>query len=199
MLSLHKLSAILAGSLLIGIGVNFFLMPFEVLDGGVIGIALIVNYLFGARVGLVIFLCSLPIFALAWMYYRSILYNSVQGMLISSLLIDLLEPYRYYFDYYAKLSPFTSAVLGGCIVGTGIGIMLRFETSTGGTDLLAQYLSRLVRINPGILIFLIDGVVVSLGGLLLSAETLLLSLVTITAGGIATGLLTMGHHGPLAH
>ncbi|TVY10928.1 YitT family protein [Paenibacillus cremeus] len=188
---LPKITAIVAGSLLISIGINFFLMPFRVLDGGLIGIALIINYLFGTKVGLVMFLCSIPIFVLAWMYYRDILYNSLHGLWISSLIIDLLEPYHYYFVYYVELAPFTSSALGGVLIGTGIGIMLRFETSTGGTDLLAQFLSKLVPINVGILIFLLDGIIVSLGGLLLSRETLLLSIVTISAGGIATSLCTL--------
>lgn len=191
MLSLYKITAIFLGSLLIGIGINFFLAPFKVLDGGVIGIALIINYLFGIKVGLVMFLCSIPIFMLAWFYYRDILYNSVYGLLISSLVIDLLEPFRYHFLYYIELTAFSSSVMGGFIIGTGIGIMLRYETSTGGTDLLAQFLSKLVAVNVGVLVFVLDGIIVCLGGLLLSAETFLLSILTIIAGGVATSLCTM--------
>jgi uncharacterized membrane-anchored protein YitT (DUF2179 family) len=188
--ALHKLAAILIGSLLIAVGINFFLMPFKVLDGGVIGIALIINYLFGVKVGLVMFLCSIPIFALAWFHHRSMLFDSVQGLICSTFAIDLLEPYHYYFLYYFEFAPFTSSVFGGFLVGTGIGIMLRFKTSTGGTDLLAQFMTRLVSVNVGILVFAIDAIVISMGGLLISAETFLLSIVTITAGGIATSLVT---------
>lgn len=189
MLSFQKLNAIIWGSLLISIGINFFLIPVQVLDGGLIGIALILKYLLGVRVGLVIFLSSIPIFIFAWFYYRGILNNSVYGLLISSIIIDLLVPLRIYFLHYVNLTPFISSMLGGLIVGSGIGLMLRFETSTGGTDLLAQYLSKLISVNVGILIFIIDGIVITLGGLLLSAETFLLSLVTVTSGGIATGII----------
>jgi uncharacterized membrane-anchored protein YitT (DUF2179 family) len=69
--------------------------------------------------------------------------------------------------------------------------MLRYETSTGGTDLLAQYLSLIVSLNVGVLIFIIDGIIICLGGLLLSAETFVLSILTITAGGVATTLCTI--------
>lgn len=187
----QKIVAIMTGSLLIAMGVNCFLMPFKVLDGGIIGIALIINYLFEAKVGLMIILCSIPIFALAWVYYRELVYNSLHGMLLSSYLIDILEPFHYYFLYYVNLTPVSSSVIGGLVVGAGIGIMLRFDTSTGGTDLLAQFLSRYVSFNVGIIIFITDAVIVSLGGLLISVETFVLSVITITVGGVATTLCTL--------
>jgi uncharacterized membrane-anchored protein YitT (DUF2179 family) len=187
----YKFIAVLLGCLLIAIGINFFLMPFKVLDGGVIGIALIINYLFGLRVGLIMFLCSIPIFTLAWFYYRDMFYNSIYGLVISSLVIDLLQPFHYHYLYYVELTPFSSSVIGGFIIGTGIGIMLRYETSTGGTDLIAQFLSKSVTFNVGILVFVIDVIIISFGGLLLSTETFLLSILTITAGGVATSLCTL--------
>ncbi|SDN93993.1 Uncharacterised 5xTM membrane BCR, YitT family COG1284 [Paenibacillus sp. yr247] len=189
--SINKIIAILLGNLFIAIGINFFLMPFKVLDGGVIGIALIINYLSGVKVGLIMILSSIPIFTLAWFYYRDIFYNSVYGLITSSLFIDILEPFQDRFLHYIELTPFSSSVIGGFIVGTGIGIMLRYETSTGGTDLLAQFLSKLVIINVGVFIFVIDGIIICIGGLLLSAETFVLSILTITAGGVATGLCSM--------
>jgi uncharacterized membrane-anchored protein YitT (DUF2179 family) len=102
-----------------------------------------------------------------------------------------LESLHGLFFHYVKFTPFSSAIIGGFIIGSGIWIMLRHETSTGGTDLLAQYLSKRMSLNMGVVIFIIDGIIISLGGLLLSLETFLLSILTITAGGVATGLWTL--------
>jgi len=55
---------ILLGSLLVAAGTNFFLVPYKILDGGIIGIALIINYLFDAKIGVAVILCSFPIFRL---------------------------------------------------------------------------------------------------------------------------------------
>lgn len=188
---LARIAAIIAGSLLIAIGIHFFLMPFKLLDGGMIGVALILNYLFGAKVGLTIIVCSIPIFALAWFRARALFYLSLHGMLVSSFVIDLMEPYHYYFMYYIELGPLSSALIGGLLIGTGFGVMLRNGSSTGGMDLLAQMIADTVPVNVGALIFIIDGVIVCLGGLLLSAETFVLSIVSIAAGGVATALCTM--------
>ncbi len=193
MVSLRKIGAIVIGSVLIAIGINFFLVPLGVLDGGIIGISLIINYLFHIKIGLVMIVCSLPIFTLAWFYNRDMLYYSISGLLCSSYLIDLLEPYQYYFTYYLEWTAFTRAVLGGFIIGTGMGIMLRFESSTGGTDLLAHFMTKLIPLNVGIVILLIDLLIISVGDYLLPDETLFLSFMTITAGGLATSLCTLNH------
>ena len=146
-------AAIILGSLLISVGINFFLMPFQILDGGLIGIALIINYLFGIKVGFIMFLCSIPIFILVWFHHSEMFYNSIFGLFFSSFVIDFLGQYRTHFLDYVDLTPFSSSLIGGFIVGTGIGIMLRYETSTGGTDLLAQYFLKWVSLNVGIIIF----------------------------------------------
>lgn len=68
--------------------------------------------------------------------------------------------------------------------------MLRYETSTGGTDLLAQFLADIFRMNVGVIIFIIDAIVICIGGLLISKDTFLFSVVTITFVGLTTSLCT---------
>ncbi|WP_375790226.1 YitT family protein [Paenibacillus agricola] len=191
MLTLPKFTAIVVGSILIAIGINFFLVPHRVLDGGVIGISLIINYLFDAKIGLVIIACSIPIFIVAWFHNRPIFYDSLAGMIISSLIIDFLAPFQYYFLYYVELTSISSAIIGGMIAGTGFGVMLRYETSTGGIDLLAQFLSKYISVNVGIILFVMDALIIGVGVLLLSGDTLMLSVLTIIAGGVATGLCNL--------
>ena len=174
------------GSILLSIGINIFLTPYKVLDGGIIGIGLILHYLLGLKAGLMIIFLSIPIFFIAWIYYRKYFYNSLHGMLVSSFFIDLMKP----FSGVIHLAPIISSLIGGILVGLGIGLMLRIGTSTGGTDLLAQFLFEKTGINVGILIFFIDAVVILLGGLLISSETFLLSCVTILAVGLTTTFIS---------
>ncbi|WP_277585146.1 YitT family protein [Psychrobacillus antarcticus] len=176
---------IVVGSIFIALGINLFLIPYKVLDGGIIGIALIINYLWALKPGLMIILFSIPIFIIAWFNYREYFYNSLHGMIISSFLIDLLQPMVGFIHIVAIYS----SILGGVFIGFGIGLMLRFKTSTGGTDLVAQLLSVKTGVNVGILIFIIDSIVVLLGGFLLSTGTLVLSIITIFFVGVTTSLL----------
>lgn len=122
---------IFIGSVLVAIGVNVFLVPFGLLDGGALGISLIFHYALGVKVGLTFLLVSIPIFMLAWKYYRSFFYNGIHGMLLSSLIIDLLYPLQMIGREFVTV-PLVSAISGGIVIGAGIGIMLRLDISLGG-------------------------------------------------------------------
>lgn len=106
-------------------------------------------------------------------------------MLVSSFFIDLLAPLQHQFN----MPIVYSAIIGGLIVGLGIGIMLKKETSTGGTDLLAQFIAKLTSLNVGILILIIDGLVVLSGMNTVGKEAFLFSILTILCVGIATSII----------
>ncbi|MMZ58959.1 hypothetical protein D1872_209590 [compost metagenome] len=183
----HKFFATLLGSMLIGIGMNGFLVPFEMLDGGMMGIGLLVKYILGFKAGFAIIVLSIPLYIIAWKYYRNYFYNSLQGMLISSVFIDLFAGLEDEFT----LPALYSSIIGGILIGFGIGIMLRYNVSTGGTDLLAQFLSDTTSLNVGILIFLIDATVILVASQFISQNALVLSAITVTVVGICTGLCTL--------
>ena len=185
---MKKTVTILIGSLLIAIGINFFLVPHKLLEGGAVGISLVFHYLFDVKVGLTYLLISIPVFIIAWFFYRSFFYNGIHGMLFSSLIIDFLYPLHYIGENMA-LSTIISAALGGVFIGTGVGIMFLLDISDGGIDLLAQMLSRKLKLNPGAVIFGFDIVIVSIGSMLLTSTDLLSSYVTVFFVGITTSYI----------
>lgn len=184
-----KTISILFGSILLSVGVNFFLKPYELLDGGVIGLGLIMNYLFNVKTGLAILSFSIPIFLLAFFFNRTYFINSIHGLLISSFMIDFLAVSTETV-FEMNQNPIISSIVGGIFIGSGIGIMLRYETSTGGTDLLAQFLSKLFHFNVGIIIFIIDAIVICIGAIFLTSEHVFLSVITIVFVGIFTTFFT---------
>lgn len=184
---LKKIVAVLIGSIMVGVGVNGFLVPNHLIDGGMIGIGLIMKYIWGFETGLTIICLSIPLYIFAFLHFRHYFYNSLHGLLLSSFFIDILSPMRHSFQYPSLIS----AMIGGFFVGSGIGIMLRYDTSTGGTDLLAQFISKILSLNVGVIIFLIDGVVIIIGSKTIGLNSTLYSAITILFVGIATSLLTI--------
>lgn len=178
LLFMKQVMMILVGSVLIGLGVNIFLVPFELLDGGALGISLIIHYVKDVRVGLTLILVSIPIFTLAFFCYRSFFYKGIHGMLFSSLMIDMLSPFQV-FAQKLELPVIGSAAIGGIIIGIGVGTMLRLDISIGGTDLLAQMVAKRLKINTGYMIFFNDILIVSIGSLILLSNSILLSYTTV--------------------
>lgn len=188
MIFLCKFISILIGSFFIAVGINFFLVPSELLDGGAIGIGLVSHYVTGVQVGLVIILINIPIFIFSWFYNRSFFYNSLHGMLFSSFMIDLFYPLHAIGEQFNI--PVVFAILGGITVGLGIGCMLWFNTSVGGTDLLGLMFARHRNLNPGVIIFIIDFLIVSIGSMIISDGSIFLSCLTVTCVGITTSLVS---------
>jgi uncharacterized membrane-anchored protein YitT (DUF2179 family) len=182
---LQKISAALIGSFLLGTGINGFLAPYHLLDGGIIGIALIIHYFLDYPTGLCILVLSAPLYLYAWKYEKKYFYNSLNGLLLSSLFIDWLSPLQHQID----VPIYFSAILGGMSVGIGIGLMLRYETSTGGTDLIAQILAKWTSWNVGFLIFAIDSIVVLLGMGTVGLTSFMFSLVLISVVGVTTSIM----------
>jgi uncharacterized membrane-anchored protein YitT (DUF2179 family) len=178
----QKLMATLVGSLLVGIGVNGFLVPNHLIDGGILGIALILHYFFHFQTGMTMVALSVPICVFATMNEKGYFFSSLQGLLLSSLFIDLLVPLRNQFF----VSPLGSALIGGVIIGLGIGLMLRYKTSTGGTDLLAKIISARFSLNLAFVIIFLDGLIVLAGFTVLELDSFLYSCVAITIVGLTT-------------
>lgn len=189
---LYKSLIILLGSVLVSIGINFFLVPFHLLDGGGIGIGLIIHYLLDVKVGLAIMCISLPIFLVAWVYYRTYFYNGIHGLLFSSVVIDFLYPLHIAGEKMIT-NEIAGAVCGGIFVGMGIGLMLKFDTSIGGTDLLAQMIAKFLRINPGLSILTFDFFVISAGSIIVDSVSFFHSCITVISVGITTTLILRKH------
>lgn len=179
------MSAILIGSLLLSIGINGFLVPHHLLDGGITGLALIIHYYSGFPTGFSMFLLSIPLSVYSWFRERDYFYNSFIGLIVASVFIDWLAPLRTQFSP----SIFSSVFFGGIMIGVGVGLMLRYKTSTGGTDLLAQFISQASSLNIGLVITLIDGLIVASAMNVLGFKVFLFSTLTILIISFMTSLI----------
>lgn len=183
---LQKGVAILTGSVLLGIGVNLFLVPHSLMDGGMIGIGLLATYYMQMPPGLVMILVSIPVYVIVFFYDRRLFFHSFHGMLISAFFIDILSDMRGWNLWSTSFS----AVTGGVLIGMGIGLMLAYETNTGGTDLLAQFLARRYKLRVALLIFLIDGLIVLSSIQTIGIERMIFSLLTIVAVAATTHMFS---------
>lgn len=141
------------------IGVSLFLLPNKLSAGGVSGLATIIYYVFNFSMGTTIVLINVPIFLFA--FYRlgkQVFINSIIGTISLSIFIDLFDKYE----------PITSngllaCIYGGILIGIGTGIVLRANSSTGGSDLFSQIIKSYNSSIPmGTIIIIIDIIVVSL-------------------------------------
>ncbi|MGM7721248.1 YitT family protein [Metabacillus sp. Hm71] len=184
---MKKFAVLLFSSVCIGIGVNMFIIPIHLINGRIFGISLLIKYIWGIKIGHVMIMINTPIYLLSLKYDKTYFINALLGLAFTSTIIDLLIP----LNGLVHLPILTSAIIGGVIIGIGVGTMLRFHISPGGVDLLALLISKSRGINPGVVIFIIDSLIILAGIFVLRDLKLIYSFITISCVGLCVGLLNM--------
>ena len=147
------------GAFVIAVAVSLFLLPNKLSSGGVAGIATITYYLLTVPMGISMLLINVPLFLMSiFKIGKTFFVKSIIGTVTLSLFIDILD----------KVTPLTTdkflaCIYGGILMGVGTAILLKVNSSTGGTDLFS-YIAKIYKptIKVGEIIFLIDIVIVAL-------------------------------------
>jgi len=129
---------ILVGSVLDAAGISFLMYRNGIIMGGVMGVSMIFNHLLTTPVGLVTIALNIPLFILAWKRVGpSFLIGSVMGLVLSSVILDLLELVP---PITLTTNPLLAGLFGGVITGLGQGLIYSAGGSTGGIDIVAKVL-----------------------------------------------------------
>ncbi len=147
------------GAVTMAIGTSLFLLPNQLSTGGFSGIATILYYFLNIPMGATILALNIPLFIIAiYKLGKSFCAKSILGTTTFSIAIDILD----------KLSPLTqdrllACIYGGIIIGLGTSIILKSNSSTGGSDLLS-FIVRTYKpsIRMSRMITIIDTIIVTL-------------------------------------
>ena len=155
--------ATIAGSALFAFGFAAFLMPNALNAGGISGLAqILVELTEIGTVGIVSIVINLPLFILSGLKIgRKFFAGSLVGMIVSSVLIDLLDAVE-----FPTVEPLVAVLYGGVLCGLGLGMVFVCGASTGGSDILVRLLKLHWRNVPiGQISMTFDFVVVALTGI----------------------------------
>ena len=168
---------IISGAALGGIAFNVFLMPHKLLSGGVSGIALILNYIFGFNPGVLVFVFNIPIFLAGYKFVdKEFIILSLIGMTAFSVFIDMFSFLKniVYID-----DVLLSCLYGGVLNGIGMGIVFRNRASQGGVDIVAVIFKKYFSINLGTTSLMINIAVVALGSYFYGIKLAMYTLVSM--------------------
>ena len=178
------------GAAIAAVGINIFLFPYKIAPGGITGLATIINYMIDGflPLGVLILLLNLPLFIvgiikLGWKFMLRTLYGTV----IMSVIIDLTAPFltgiANVYLRTQEIDLLLFAFFGGLILGAGMGIIFRFNATTGGTDLIAELVKRSgLNLTMGQALFIFDAIIVVMAGIYF--QSLVLALYVLYLGCI---------------
>ncbi|MFJ5791092.1 MULTISPECIES: YitT family protein [unclassified Lysinibacillus] len=146
---------VIVGAAVVAIGFNVFLLPNQVASGGVSGISTILHGLFGWNPGLVQYAFNIPLFLAGVLILgKKFGVKSFVGTITLPFIVLLTNNWEPWTD-----NPLLGALFGGIVVGLGIGLVFKGNASTGGTDLLAQIITKYTGFSLGTSVLLIDGII----------------------------------------
>lgn len=156
---LKEMLETILGALIMAAGVSLFLLPNQLSSGGIAGVATIFYYLLNIPMGTVIIAINIPLFLFSMYKVGKMFFlKSTLGTVAMSVFIDLLD----------KIEPLTNdrflaCIYGGILLGLGTTLLLKAESSTGGSDLIS-YIAKKYKptVRSGNIIVIIDIIIIAL-------------------------------------
>nr|MBQ4453429.1 YitT family protein [Clostridia bacterium] len=150
----------IVGAVFLGISIVCFTVEADFAPGGVNGLAVISNYLFGIPIGLATILINIPIVLFTYRKLgKEFFIISIKSMLICSFMIDYVI--CYFPVYYG--SRLIASILAGITSGIGYSLLFNEGSSTGGTDfIIVAVKQKKPDLSFGLLVGIIDSSVVVL-------------------------------------
>lgn len=179
---------LLIGSFVFSIGVNYFIIPNRLSEGGVIGITVITFYLFNLSPGVVNFILNTSLLAFGYKFFskRTIVYSVISIILTSSFLHITVGWGEIIED---KL---LAALFAGLAVGIGIGLIFKAGGTSGGTTILARLLNQLLGWSVGNAMLIIDITVVVASAFVIGRERAMYTLIAVYIGAKVIDVIIEG-------
>lgn len=167
-----KVLLVLLGSVITAIGLQFFLLPNHLLDGGVTGISILAAHLSGLPLGLFLLLLNIPFVILGYKKFgKGFAALSVLGI-VTLALLNITHVEHGFTDI-----PILGAVFGGAIVGLGVGIVIRYGGIIDGADTVAVLIDRVTIFTVSEAIMVINGIIITSAGFIFGWENAMYSLI----------------------
>jgi uncharacterized membrane-anchored protein YitT (DUF2179 family) len=180
---LKNLLPILLGSAIYAFGLHYFVISNELMEGGVTGVALLLNYIFGFPPSISTLAMNIPIFFLGWKILGrgSMLYTFVGTVSVSFFLWVMewlihagwLVPFKTEHDF------FLATAYAGFTLGIGLGIVFRYGGTTGGSDIIARIGNKLKGWSVGQVILFLDALVIGASFFFIPLERILYTFVAV--------------------
>ena len=170
------------------------LIPNKIVGGGISGAASLINIMTGLPTGLFIVLLNAPILIMG---FRLMGWKFILRCLITTVVIGTItEGLEFLFSLLPTITenPLLAAAYGGILQGFGLGLFIRYETSSGGTELLGRITHHLLpfgSIATHVAIF--DGLIVVIGAFVMNnPENVLYALILIFLSVKVSDLIVVG-------
>lgn len=170
---IKKYLVLIIGSLIYSAGLDIFLVPNNIIDGGIVGISIMASYLTGIPFGVYMLVLNLPFLYLGYKQIgKTFAISTIISIIALSIFSEFLEPVPQITQDY-----FLAAIFGGIIAGAGVGLVIRQGGSLDGTEITAIILDRKTSFSVGEVVMFFNLFILGAAGFVFGWDKAMYSLV----------------------
>lgn len=170
---IKKYLVLIIGSLIYSAGLEIFLVPNNIIDGGIVGISIMASYLTGIPFGVYMLILNLPFLYLGYKQIgKTFAISTIISIIALSIFSEFLEPMPQITQDY-----FLAAIFGGIIAGAGVGLVIRQGGSLDGTEITAIILDRKTSFSVGEVVMFFNLFILGAAGFVFGWDKAMYSLV----------------------
>lgn len=169
----EKIILMIFGAALASVGLEIFLIPNDVIDGGVVGISIMASALSGLPLGVFTFALNIPFFIIGYRQIgRTFALSTLFSVVCLSVGVSILHP----------IAPLTNDVLlasvfGGITVGAGVGLIIRTGGSLDGTEIIAIIFDKKTGFSVGEIVMFFNLFILGAAGFVFGWDRAMYSLI----------------------
>jgi uncharacterized membrane-anchored protein YitT (DUF2179 family) len=183
---------ILAGALIQAFAMRLFLVPGQLVSGGISGASQLINHYTHWPIGLMVFVGNVPLFLLGWRHLGGPKFVVRTGLAIAA--------FSFFTDFLGLYIPnqgmthdaVLTTLYGGLMLGIGLGLVYRGNGTSGGSDILGRILNHRFGVSISQAYMMTDSIVVLAAGFVYGWDFALYGLVMIYVSGLAAEIITEG-------
>jgi uncharacterized membrane-anchored protein YitT (DUF2179 family) len=185
---IFRIVAITIGAIMMATGLEIFLVPNHVIDGGITGISIMLSHISGWKLGIFLFLLNLPFVYMGYKQMgKTFAFSTVYGIIVLSIFTSFFHP----------IPPFTEDILlatvfGGMILGIGVGLVIRNGGALDGTEILAIVINKKVPFSVGQIIMFMNLFILGAAGFVFSWDRAMYSLLAYVIASKAIDTVVAG-------
>lgn len=180
--NLGDIVLVVIGNLMLALAVHTFILPYEILSGGVAGIAVALAKITGFRSDLIISILIWVLFGFgAFFLGRKFTLHTISSSILYPLFLNLLNTQ----PIHVSIDPILASLYGGLVAGFGVGLVFRTGASTGGMDVPPLIIHKFTNIDLSKLVLLVDLLTVTLGVFVYGIEAVLMGFISVYASAFA--------------
>ena len=173
---------ILFGNFLLAVSVAYFVLPFDILSGGVAGISIITKGLWGWSPTVTIDVLVIGLFIIGAIVLGK---EFALKTALSSLVYPFFLEFLVRLPVKLEIDALMAVVFGGLIAGLGVGIAFRHDASTGGTDIISLIANKYLGVQVSTAVMVTDGIITLRGLIAYGMQDVLMGIIYIYASGVA--------------